>query len=144
MVRSLGPVLGALLVAGAVSSAAAQRPPSGPDVTLEAVRPNPVLPAALIPFVISPEVCRRGERPLVTLTLSNQIGQADTLSLRGSKGAKLDGRRLGCGTHVAFWDGTLDGGTRIAPPQVYWLQLTVDGLRRAPVIITKVLLVRVQ
>jgi hypothetical protein len=30
-----------------------------------------------------------------------------------------------CGSYVAIWDGTIDGGTRLARPGIYYLRLSV-------------------
>jgi hypothetical protein len=50
--------------------------------------------------------------------------------LLNSNGERLDGLRLRCGAHEAFWDGTpLNGKNRELTQGVYYAQLTVDGER---------------
>jgi hypothetical protein len=119
--------LAAALLGMVALPVAAQRAPDRPLVTLEEPRPNPVLPAALVPFVIDQEVCRKDHVPTVSVKVYNVLANpVATLRLRGRRAEMLDDRPLRCGNYVAVWDGTIDGGTRVAPPGIYYLQLAVD------------------
>ena len=130
MRRLCEPVLGCLLVGLWASGATAQRPAPGVPVALEEPRPYPVLPAALVPFVLASEVCQRGHVPVVGMTVYNVLAQpVAILHLRTRRAEALDSLRMRCGTYVATWNGTIDQGTRVAPPGIYYLQLTVDGRR---------------
>lgn len=132
MRRLVVPVVGLLLAGVMVPSASAQRPGQSARVVLEEPRPNPVFPAALVPFTLQSEICRDGGQPVVSLTVYNVLAQlVATLHLRGRQGDVLDERSLRCGTHVATWDGTIAGGTRVAPPGIYYVQLNVVGQRAA-------------
>lgn len=128
MRRLVGPVLGLLLVAGMAQSATAQRTSAlAPTAVIEEPRPNPVLPAALVPFVIPAEVCRKDHTPLVALKVYNVLAQpVATLRLRSRRAEMVDSLRMRCGTYVAIWDGTIGAGTKVAPPGIYYLQLSVD------------------
>jgi hypothetical protein len=128
MRRFFGPGLGVLLGGVAAHPAAAQRSADVPTVALEQPRPHPVLPAALVPFSIASEVCQRGHVPRVALQGLNILTQpVATLRLRDRNAVVLDGVSVRCGKYVALWDGSIDGGTRAAPPGIYLLRLTVDG-----------------
>lgn len=128
MRRLVRPVLGLLLLVGLARSATAQRAPGVvPGPVLEEPRPNPVLPAALVPFVIPEEMCRNNSIPLVALKVYNALGvPVATLRLRSRRAETLDSIRLRCGRYVAIWDGTIGGGTRVPPPGVYYLNLAVE------------------
>ncbi len=127
MRRLKGPGLGLLLLVASASSAGAQRPPDRPVVVIEEPRPLPVLPAAFVPFTIGQDLCRNGHVPTVGFTVYNVLAQpVAILRLRGRIATTISTIQLRCGTHVALWDGTLDGGTRAASPGIYYLQLTVD------------------
>ena len=128
MRRFLGPGLGLVLGAAVAVPAAAQRSSDVPAVALEEPRPNPVLPAALVPFVIASDVCRRGHTPRVALRVYNVFAQpVASLRLRDRRpAAVLDSIPLRCGQYVGLWDGTVAGGTRAASPGVYYLRLSVD------------------
>ena len=129
MRRFVGPGLGLLLGGVAAFPVAAQRSSDAPaPVVLEEPRPNPVLPAALVPFVIASDVCRRGHTPRVALRVYNVFAQpVASLRLRDRHAAVvLDSIPMRCGQYVALWDGTVAGGTRAASPGVYYLRLSVD------------------
>jgi hypothetical protein len=132
MRRLVVPVVGLLLAVVMVPSASAQRPGQAATVSLEEPRPNPVFPAALVPFTLGSEICRDGGQPVVSLKVYNVLAQpVATLRLRGRQGEVLDERPFRCGAHVATWDGTIAGGTRVAPPGIYYVQLNVVGQRAA-------------
>jgi hypothetical protein len=119
-----------VLLLGVVGSAPAQeRPP--PRVELHENNPNPFFPSTTIPFVLSSELCERGHQPLVSLKIYNVLVQVVAVPvLLNSNGERLDGLRLRCGSHEAFWDGKLlDGKNRELTQGVYYAQLTVDGER---------------
>lgn len=125
MHRLVVPGVAWLLVAVS-SPAAAQRPATPPAVKLEEPRPAPVFPVALVPFSIPGELCRGGVLPEVSLQVNDAlIRPVHTLRLRDRSRRPLDRLPLRCGSHVAIWDGTIDDGSRIAPPFVYYLSLTV-------------------
>lgn len=128
MRRLVRPVLGLLLLGGLARSVAAQRVPGrSPAAVLEEPRPNPVLPAALVPFVIPAEMCRKDHTPLVALKVYNVLSQpVAVLRLRSRRSELVDSLRMRCGNYVAIWDGTIGAGTRVAPPGVYYVQLSVD------------------
>ena len=132
MRRHVWPVVVGLLLA--VSERGAAQRPTTPAVTIEDPRPLPVLPAALVPFRLSRELCRGGRQPLVSLKVRDVLAkEVATLRLWRDPGVLLDGARTGCGEFVAVWDGTVDGGRRLAPPQIYYLTLTADtGAGRPP------------
>jgi hypothetical protein len=118
------------LLAGIAGAASAQeRPP--PRVELGENYPNPFFPSTTIPFVLNPELCERGHQPLVSLKIYNVLVQVVAVPvLLNSNGERLDGLRLRCGSHEAFWDGTpLNGKNRELTQGVYYAQLTVDGER---------------
>jgi hypothetical protein len=128
MYRCTGPVLGMLLIGVASGSAAAQRSSTSGPVTLGEPRPAPVYPMTRIPFTIDPELCPRGREISVTMEVYNSLTQVeDTLRIRDNRGARLDGSRIRCGDYVAFWDGTIEGGARLARRAVYWIRLVVGG-----------------
>ncbi len=125
MRRLVVPGVASLLVAAAVP-AAAQRPASPSAVKLEEPRPAPVYPVALVPFTIPAELCRGGRTPEVSLQVHDAlIKPVHTLRLRSRGREPIERLALRCGRHVAVWDGTIEGGSRIAPPFVYYLYLTV-------------------
>lgn len=119
----------ALLVGWGAAPAVAQRPPGTAPVTLEEPRPAPVFPVALVPFTLGAEVCRTDD-PVVSVQVYNVLAQpVATLRLRTRRAEPLDDLAIGCGSHVAVWDGTINQGTRIAPPGIYYVQLSVRGQR---------------
>ena len=128
MRRLVRPVLWLCLVGGMARQAIAQRVPETiPAVVIAEPRPNPVLPAALVPFVIPAEICRKDHLPLVVLKVYNVLAQpVATLRLRTRRSELVDSLRMRCGTFVAIWDGTMGAGTKVAPPGIYYLQLSVD------------------
>jgi len=127
MRRLSGPGLGLLLMMVAAQPADAQRSPQRQAAVIEEPRPIPVLPAAFVPFTISSEVCRNDHVPTVGFRVYNVLAQpVAVLRLRGRNSIPLERSRLRCGIYVAVWDGTLDGGTRVASPGIYYLQLTID------------------
>ena len=131
MHRYLRPGFGLLLVGLVAHPAIAQRSPDPSGTVLEEPRPNPILPAVLVPFTIGPEFCRRGHTPMVSVRIHNIFTlPVAALRLRDKPAAVLDSVPLRCGQYVAQWDGTINGGTRIAPPNVYYLLLLVDGQRQ--------------
>ena len=96
-------------------------------MVIEEPRPLPVLPAAFVPFTIGQEFCQNGRLPTVGLKVYNVFARpVAVLRVRGRIATPIDRTQMRCGTHVALWDGTLDGGTRTASPGIYYLQLTVD------------------
>lgn len=132
MRRHVWPVVVGLLVA-VTEPGAAQRSTT-PAVTLEEPRPLPVFPVALVPFSVSRELCQGGRQPSVSLTVRDVLAdEVATLRLRRDPRVPLREARIGCGSFVAVWDGTVDGGRRLAPPQIYYLRLTADtGAGRPP------------
>lgn len=130
MVGSRWPGWFLALILGFVGPASAQeRPP--PKVELRENYPNPFFPSTTIPFVLNPELCERGHRPLVSLKIYNVLVQAvATPILLDSIGERLDGRRVACGPHEAYWDGRLqNAGRGELTPGIYYAQLVVDGER---------------
>lgn len=114
-------------MAGAAS--AQERPP--PKVELRENYPNPFFPSTTIPFTLNSVLCERGHQPLVSLKIYNVLVQVVAVPvLLNSNGERLDGLRLRCGEHEAFWDGKLlDGKNRELTQGVYYARLTVDGDR---------------
>lgn len=132
MRRRVGPVLGLLLGGILVITTTAQRLPQAEPIVLQQARPNPIFPAALIPFTIAPEVCKNDHVPLVTLKVYNGAAQVvATLTLRGKVPVLIDGTPMRCGDYVAAWDGTVDGGRSVAVPAVYFVRLEVDRISKA-------------
>ena len=119
----------ALLTGFGTAASAQERPP--PAVELRENYPNPFFPATTIPFVLNPELCDGGQQPLVSLKIYNVLVQVVAVPvLLNSNGERLDGLRLRCGSHEAFWDGKLlDGKNRELTQGVYYAQLIVDGER---------------
>ncbi len=117
------------LLAGLAGPAAAQeRAP--PPVELLDNYPNPFFPSTTIPFVLNPQLCERGHQPLVSLRIYNVLAQVvATPILLGSNGERLDGLRLRCGSHEAYWDGRTADRRRELTPGVYYAHLVVDGER---------------
>lgn len=127
---------GLLLGAVVAVPAAAQRSSETPPIALLTPRPDPVLPAALVPFAVAPELCRRGHTPRVDLRVYNVFAQpVASLRLRDHAAVVLDSVPLRCGQYVALWDGTVDHGTRAASPGIYLLRLIVDDHSTAEKII---------
>lgn len=121
----------ALLLAGVGPPLAAQTATEGAaDAELQENYPNPFFPSTTIPFVLHPEMCREGHRPVVTLRIYNVIVEVVAVpSLSGIPAARLDRLRLPCGRYEAFWDGRYADGQRTVTPGVYYSELTVDGKR---------------
>jgi len=118
----------ALLAGFGTAASAQERPP--PAVELRENYPNPFFPATTIPFVLNPELCDGGQQPLVSLKIYNVLVQVVAVPiLLNSNGERVDGLRLRCGTHEAYWDGRLMNGTRELTPGIYYAQLTVEGVR---------------
>lgn len=117
----------ALLLGLSGIGSAQERPP--PPVELRENYPNPFFPSTTIPFVLDSQLCERGHQPLVSLNVYNVLVQVvATPILLNSNGERLEGLRLRCGVHEAFWDGKL-AGNRELTPGVYYAQLSVDGER---------------
>ena len=132
--RFSGPVLGALLIGVTAGTGAAQRAPGTGAVTLGEPRPAPVFPMTLVPFTIDADLCPRGRDVAVSLQVYNVLGQpVATLRIRDNRGQKLDRRPIRCGNWVAFWDGTVKEGARIAPIGMYYIRLTVGDRSSLPV-----------
>jgi hypothetical protein len=117
------------LMAGASSPAAAQVLNPTPTVELMENSPNPLGAATTIPFRISPEICVRGHRPIVTLRILNSLVQVVAIPVLASSAGEtaLDLVQIDCGMHRAYWNGKLFDGPRDARAGVYYYQLTVDG-----------------
>lgn len=132
MRRFVRPGLGLLLGGVVAHPAAAQRSPAAPVIALEEPRANPVLPAALVPFSIASDVCKRGHVPRVALQVYNVLAEpVATLRLRDRPAVVLDRIPLRCGQFVGLWDGTVAKGTRAASPGIYYMTLSVDGVPKA-------------
>jgi hypothetical protein len=132
MRRFVRPGLGLLLGGVVAHPAAGQRSPAPPVITLEEPRANPVLPAALVPFSIASDVCKRGHLPRVVLQVYNVLAEpVATLRLRDRPAVVLDSIPLRCGQYVGLWDGTVAKGTRAASPGMYYMTLSVDGASKA-------------
>ena len=117
MRRFVRPGLGLLLGVVLAHPASAQRPPAPPAFGLEEPRANPVLPAALVPFFIASDVCKRGHVPRVSLQVYNVLAEpVATLRLRDRPAVALDSIPLHCGQWVGVWDGTVAKGSRAASP----------------------------
>lgn len=129
MVRPCWLAWGVALALGLAAPASAQeRPP--PLVELRENTPNPFFPSTTIPFVLHPELCERGHQPLVGLKVYNVLAQVVAVPiLLNSNGERLDGLRLRCGAHEAYWDGRLRDTNRELTPGIYYAQLAVDGER---------------
>lgn len=128
MVRLLWPGWWLGLVVGAGPPLMAQVRDSVPAVELKENYPNPFYPSTTIPFEIHPEVCSRGNHPLVRLEILNVIAQVVAVPLVGENlPQRLDGIRLGCGSYKAYWDGKYLDGQREVTTGVYWCRLIVDG-----------------
>lgn len=99
---------------------------------IDAPRPFPVLPTALVPFRLSADLCLNNNLPSVSLRVYNVLAQpVAVLRLRTARSEPIEALRLPCGRYVARWDGTIDNGARIAPPGLYYLHLIADGRRRS-------------
>lgn len=117
----------AWLLVAVTNPLAAQRGDSSPAPRLEDPRPAPALPAALVPFTIPAEYCRGGLQPLVSLRAYDVLSQpVHVLRLREPDGRPLEQLPLRCGTHVGFWNGTIDDPPRLPLATVYYLQLQVE------------------
>ncbi|MDZ4864986.1 MAG: hypothetical protein SGJ01_16310 [Gemmatimonadota bacterium] len=117
-----------LLLACTGPASAQERPP--PLVELRENYPNPFFPSTTIPFVLNPDLCERGHQPLVSLKIYNVLAQVVGVPiLLNADGERLEGLRLACGSHEAFWDGRTPTGKRRVSPGLYYAQLSVDGAR---------------
>jgi hypothetical protein len=122
-----GWVLAMLLGLAGLASAQERGPP---PVELRENYPNPFFPSTTIPFVLKPELCERGHQPLVSLKIYNVLAQVVAVPiLLNSNSEPLEGLRLRCGTHAAYWDGKVRGSNRELTPGVYYAHLVVDGGR---------------
>lgn len=118
----------ALLAGCATAMSAQERAP--PAVELRENYPNPFFPATTIPFDLGTELCDGGQQPLVSLKIYNVLVQVVAVPiLLNSNGERLDGLRLRCGAHEAYWDGRIMNGSRELTPGIYYAQLTVEGVR---------------
>jgi len=118
----------ALLAGFGTPASAQERPP--PAVELRENYPNPFFPVTTIPFVLNPDLCDGGQQPLVSLKIYNVLVQMVAVPiLLNSNGERVDGLRLRCGAHEAYWDGRVMNGTRELTPGIYYAQLTVEGVR---------------
>jgi hypothetical protein len=145
MHRLVGPVW-LLLFGVSAGPLTAQRSGAAQSVVIEEPRPNPILPAAIVPFTIGPEFCRNGNSPAVKFEVRNVLVQSvATLRMRGGARPPIDGLTLRCGSSVATWDGLVDGGGdgegRLAPPGTYYLRLTVTGTGMPPRAVVRTLIV---
>ncbi len=145
MHRLVGPIWLALLGMSA-GPLAAQRSGATQAVVIEEPRPNPILPAAIVPFTIGPEFCRNGNTPSVRFEVRNVLVQSvATLRMRGGTRPPIDGLTLRCGSFVAIWNGLIQDGVegegRLAPPGTYYLRLTVTGNDRTPRAVVRTLVV---
>lgn len=112
------------------SPVAAQVSLPRPTVELKEHYPNHFSPSTTIPFTIHPEVCLGGHQPVVSLKIYNVLVQVVAVpTLLTEIRERLDGRRLHCGEHRAYWNGKFVDGKRDAGSGVYYYQLTVDGQR---------------
>jgi hypothetical protein len=112
------------------SPASAQDRPGSPRVELRENYPNPFYPSTTIPFFITGEVCAKGHRPKVSLKIYNVLAQLVAYAaITGPRGERLDDASLGCGEHLALWDGRQLNGRNDPAPGVYYYQLSVDGQR---------------
>ena len=129
MHRFFGPGIGLLLGWVVALPATAQRSPTPPAITLHEPRADPVLPVALLPFTIAPELCRQGHVPRIALRVYNSLSQSVAVLrlVRDRPTARLDSLPLKCGDYVALWDGTVANGTKVASPGLYFFRLTADG-----------------
>jgi len=118
----------ALLLGLAGLASAQERPP--PPVELRENYPNPFFLSTTIPFVLNPELCERGHQPLVSMKVYNVLAQVVAVPiLLNSNSEHLDGLRLRCGGHEAYWDGKVRDSNRELTPGVYYAHLVVDGER---------------
>jgi hypothetical protein len=131
MRRFVRPGLGLLLGGVVAHPAAAQRSPAPPVITLEEPVASPVFPAALVSFSIASDVCKRGHVPRVALQVYNVLAEpVATLRLRDRPAVVLDSIPLRCGQYVGLWDGIVAKGTRAASPGIYYMTISVDGVRK--------------
>lgn len=128
MVRVVCPTVALALTLAVGQLAQAQAAPAV-RVELKENVPNPVTSSTTMAFEILPEVCARNHVPTVSLSIFNVLVQVVAIPvLAGDNPIPLNGVKLGCGEHLAVWDGRqLDG--RPARTGVYYYQLTVDGER---------------
>jgi hypothetical protein len=129
MAHARAPGWGLVLLLGLAGPAAGQgRPP--PAAELRENYPNPFFPATTIPFVLAPQLCEGGHRPLVSLRIYNVLAQHVAVPiLLHADGKRLENRRLECGLHEAYWDGRFRQRNRELTPGIYYAQLIVDGDR---------------
>jgi hypothetical protein len=127
MFRFVFPGMWVGLLLGMTSSLAAQEP--RPPVELKENTPNPFFPSTVMPFDIHQEVCANGHQPVVTMHIYNVLVQVVAVpTLQGGSEERLEGIRLRCGSHLAYWDGKNREGREV-PDGVYYYQLLVDGER---------------
>lgn len=120
--------LAAWFVVAGGSPLAAQRAPDRPIVRVEEPRPAPILPAVLVPFTIPDSWCQGpGGNPRVTLQVFNLLQEPlRSLTVRRRPAQVLDRLPMRCGSHVAFWDGTVGDPPHLPMPTVYYLRLRVQ------------------
>lgn len=92
--------------------------------------PNPFNTDTHIPFSIA---CAEGSSSehVVSVRIYNVLAQLVAIPIAQDSGEPLDGNKLSCGDHVAYWDGKVRRTGHEASPGIYIYELVVDGERSA-------------
>jgi hypothetical protein len=113
-----------------------QQPSRNSQVELLQNYPNPFNPATTIPFRLSQDLFRDGQRPVVSLKIYNVLAQLVAIPSLQASGQALDNVELECRDvrdgfceFSAYWDGHYINSDREAASGVYVYQLTVNGQR---------------
>ena len=106
------------------------------QIDLQQNYPNPFNPATTIPFRLSEDLFRDGNRPMVSLRIFNVLAQLVAVPTLQGSGQTLDNITLECRDlrdgychFSAYWDGHYINTTREAASGVYVYQLVVNGQR---------------
>jgi len=113
-----------------------QQQQSNSQVELLQNYPNPFNPATTIPFRLSQDLFRDGQRPVVSLRIYNVLAQLVAIPSLQASGQRLDNVELECRDvrdgfceFSAYWDGHYINSDREAASGVYVYQLVVNGQR---------------
>lgn len=115
-----------------------QQQQSNSQVELLQNYPNPFNPATTIPFRLSQDLFRDGQRPVVSLRIYNVLAQLVAIPSLQASGQRLDNVELECREvrdgfceFSAYWDGHYINSEREAASGVYVYQLIVNGQRNS-------------
>jgi hypothetical protein len=107
-----------------------QQPRGRKSGTLGQNYPNPFNADTHIPFSITCTEGGAGDH-VASVRIYNVLAQLVAIPIAQDSGEPLDGIKLTCGDHVAYWDGKVRRSGHEASPGIYIYGLVVDGERSA-------------